>query len=130
MNIKLERKIEASTFKVILDIGLKEERSDVIALLLIAQSNNNQLSKKIVCNEFLFRDHNQMAENILRRCIEYEVLDTEYKITQEGFQAIEDNMIYRYYGGVSFLYVTQDPLIPQKIIDFEFVDENINFFVV
>ncbi len=127
MNIKLERKIAVSKFKVILDIGRKEERSDIIALLLIAQSNNNQLSKKIVCKEFLFRYHNQMAENILRRCIEYEVLDNEYKITEVGFQAIEDGMIYRYYDGVSYLYATKDQLIPQRILDFQFIDENINF---
>jgi len=127
MNIKLERKIEVSKFKVILDIGQKEERSDIIALLLIAQSNNNQLSKKIICREFLFRDHDQMAENILRRCIEYEVFDNEYKITQEGFQAINDGMIYHYYNSVFYLYVTKDPLIPQKILNFEFTNENIDF---
>lgn len=127
MNIKLERKIKVSKYKVILDIGQKEERSDVIALLLIAQSYNNKLSKKIVCKEFLFRDHDQMVENILRRCIEYEVIDNEYKVTKEGFQAIEDGKIYRYYDGVFYLYVTKDPLIPQKILDIEFVKENINF---
>lgn len=127
MNLKLEREIEVNKYKVILDIGQKEERSDIIALLLIAQSNNNQLSREIVCKDFLFREHNQMAETILRRCIEYEVIDNEYKITQEGFQAINDGMIYRYYDGVFFIYVTSDPLIPQKILDIEFVNEDINF---
>jgi len=127
MNIKLERKIEIRKYKVILDIGQKEERSDVIALLLIAQSNNNRLTKDIVCNKFLFRDHDKMAENVLRRCIDYEVLDTDYKITEKGLQAIEDGMIYHYYNGVFYLYATNDPLIPQKILDIELCNENINF---
>ena len=58
-----------------------------------------------------------MAENVLRRCIEYEVIDDEYKITEKGFQVIEDGMIYRFYDGVFYLYVTKDPIIPQKILD-------------
>jgi len=127
MNVKLERKIKISKFKVILDIGQKVERTDIIALLLIAQANNNQLSREIVCRDFIFREHNQMAETILRRCIEYEVLDNEYKITQEGFQAIRDGMVYRYHNGRFYIYVTDDPLIPQRILDIEFVNENINF---
>ena len=121
MNIKLERKIRVIKYKAILDIGRKIERSDFIALLLIAKANNNQLSKEIICKEFLFRDHEQMAENVLRRCIDRDLIDNEYRITKEGFEAINVGMIYEYYDGVCYIYVTNDPIIPQKILDFEFL---------
>jgi len=127
LDIKLKRKIDVSKYKVILDIGQKQERKDVIALLLIAKKYNNQLSTKIVCRDFLFRNHEKMAENILRRCIEYEVIDNDYKITEKGFEAIDDRMIYQYYDGVFYLYVTEDQLIPQRILNYEIVEEAINF---
>ena len=127
MNIVLKRKIKVNVYKAILDVGQKQERSDVIALLLIAKANNNQLSKQIICRDFLFRDHEQMAENVLRRCIDYEVIDNDYKVTKKGFEALEDRMVYQYYDGVFYVYVTTDPLIPQKILNYKIIEENINF---
>jgi hypothetical protein len=126
VKIKLKKRIAVKKFKAIMDIGQKEERSDIISLLKIAQSHNNQLSEKIICDEFIFRDNRTMSKRILKICGEFGVIDENFKINEDGFQALLDNKIYRPQTGTYIVWATQDPIIPQRILNLEIFDENSN----
>lgn len=127
MEIILKRKVVVKKYKALLDIGVKEKRSDIIALLLIAKSHNDQLSIPIICNEFIFRDNETIAKRIIQRCQDLALLDKNLKITEEGLIARDDEMIYYPFTGTYYVWVTEDPIFPQRILNIEMVDEKINF---
>lgn len=126
MEIILKRKVIVKKYKALLDIGIKERRSDIIALLLIAKSHNDQLSIPIICNEFIFRDNETIAKRIIQRCQDLALLDKNLKITEEGLTARDDEMIYYPFTGTYYVWVTEDPIFPQRILNIEMVDEKIN----
>ncbi|KKN11156.1 hypothetical protein LCGC14_1029360 [marine sediment metagenome] len=126
MEIILKRKVIVKKYKALLDIGIKERRSDIIALLLIAKSHNDQLSIPIICNEFIFRDNETIAKRIIQRCQDLALLDKNLKITEEGLIARDDEMIYYPFTGKYYLWVTEDPIFPQRILNIEMVNEKIN----
>lgn len=128
MEIILNKKIMVKKIKALVDIGIKEKRTDIIALLMIAKSHNDKLSEKIICDEFIFRDNKTIAKRILQRCQDLAVIDTDLKLTEDGINDREDGMIYRPYTGTYYIWATEDPLLPQKILNIELVDdEKINF---
>lgn len=127
MEIILNRNIKVKKFKALIDMGIKEKRTEIIALLMIAKSHGEELSKKIICDEFIFRDNKTIAKRILQRCQDLGVIDEDLKVTEDGIDAREDGMIYRPYTGTYYIWTTKDPLIPQKILNVEMVDEKIKF---
>lgn len=127
MNIQLQRTVKVEKFKVILDIGIKEPRTDILADIKIAAENNNQLDTRIICDQFIFRDHPVMAERILKRCQDFGLIDEEGNLTDDGFDAIRDGQIYHPHTGVYEIWATQDPLLPQCLLDIRLVEDSINF---
>lgn len=127
MEIILHKNIIVKKFKALIDIGVKEKRTDIVALLLIAKSHSDVLSENIINNEFIFRENRTVAKRILQRCQDLGVIDENFKITKDGINAREDGMIYRPYTGTYYVWATEDPLLPQKILNIEIVGEKINF---
>ncbi len=127
MEIILNKNITVKKFKALIDIGIKEKRTDIVALLMIAKSHNDKLSDKIIYDEFIFRENKAMANRILQRCQELGLIDENLKITEEGVNAREEGMIYRSYTGTYYVWASEDPLLPQKILNIEIIDEKINF---
>ena len=126
MKIVLKRNIDVKKFKVIMDIGQKEKRTDIIAVLKIAQSHNEQLGIGIICREFIFRENETLAKRIIRRCQDLNLIDENLKLTNDGRKAIEDNEFYRPMTGVFNIWVTQDPLYPQKVLLCEMDEDKAN----
>ena len=127
MEIILNKTIKVKKFKALIDIGIKEKRTDIVALLMIAKSHNDTLSNQIIYDEFIFRENKAMANRILQRCQELGVVNENLRITEEGINAREEGMIYRPYTGTYYVWATEDTLLPQKILNIEIIDENINF---
>ena len=127
MEINLKKNIRVNKFKALIDIGVKEKRTDIVALLMIAKSHGDVLSEKIIYNEFIFRENRTIAKRILQRCQDLGVIDENLKITKDGINAREDGMIYRPYTGTYYVWATEDPLLPQRILNIEIVGEKINF---
>ncbi len=125
MKIRLIRTVEVQKFKAILDLGLKEKRTDIIAILKIANSHGDRLSEDIICKEFIFRENKVMASRILKRCRELRLIDDNFRLTKDGVQAREEDMVYRPYTGAYHVWATKDPLFPQKIIKLDIADEKI-----
>ncbi|QEE14499.1 hypothetical protein DSAG12_00312 [Promethearchaeum syntrophicum] len=127
MEIELSRRIEVQKYKVILDIGIKQPRTDIIAVLKIASHYGNQINENIICNEFIFRNSTTIAQRILKRCQDFGVLDENNRLTEDGLNALSDERIYHPKTGVYHIWITQDPLIPKKLLNLELIDEQINF---
>ncbi len=127
MEIILNKNITVKKFKALIDIGIKEKRTDIVALLMIAKSHNDTLSEKIIYDEFIFRENKAMANRILQRCQDLGLIDENLKITDDGINAREEGMIYRSYTGTYYVWASEDPLLPQKILNIEIIEEKINF---
>ncbi|GAF75990.1 unnamed protein product, partial [marine sediment metagenome] len=127
MEIKLKKKVKVNKYKALLDIGIKERRSDILALLLIAESHDDQLSIPIICNEFIFRDNETIAKRIIQRCQDLDLLDENLKLTEDGLTARNNEMIYYPFTGTYYVWATEDPIFPQIILDIQTVNEEIDF---
>ncbi|MHA1357682.1 MAG: hypothetical protein ACTSRC_06200 [Candidatus Helarchaeota archaeon] len=119
MLIKLYRIIEVETFKAVIELGRNEARDEIISVLMLARENGNKISAELICQELLAKRPITMGSLIIKRCKELELFDEENNLTNLGQSSIESGEIFIPERELFILSCTNDPLLPQVILDLE-----------
>jgi len=122
MIIKLERNVHFEKYKVVIELGRNQAREDIIAVLMLAQENNDQITADLICTKLLGGRPKAMGELIINRCKELGLFSEENQLTDLGVSSIESDKVFIPEYGLYQIWVTQDPLIPQKLLDLRAVE--------
>ena len=119
--IRLKRKIIIEKFRTILDIGRQNEKQSYLAVLKLAEEKGGRITPEAIIEEFFKGRPILLGERLIQRCIYQGLFDNNGYITDEGKIALEENMVYIKERGAYDIWVTNDPLITQKILDLKIV---------
>lgn len=122
MKIKLERTVAIESFNAIIEFGRNVAREDIIAVLMLARENNNYISAELICNNLLRGRPKAMGELIIKRLKYYDLFTDDNQLTELGLSSIESKNVYIPERGVFKIWCTQDPLLPQILLDLKPVE--------
>lgn len=115
----MQRNVEVETFKAVLELGRNEARDEIISVLMLARENGNKIYAELICQELLANRPPTMGNLIIKRCKELELFDDENNLTDLGQSSIESGEVFIPERELFILTCTNDPLLPQTILDLE-----------
>lgn len=125
-SIILKRKIDQiHVFYVKMKILVKKPAEFYGIIVGLALENNSQLSETILVEQLQFTY--SMAKTTLNRCYDMKLIDKNYNLTEMGRKISEEGKMYQPEENLYKVYLTSDPLLPQRVIGIQRVlnDKNI-----
>jgi len=119
MKINLQRKIDIEIFKAIIDLGRNTARDDIISILMLSKENESHITAEAICNELLGGRPLSMGNLLIQRCMNLELFDEKFNLTELGNSSIESQQVFLPERGLYRIICTQDPLLPEKLLDIE-----------
>lgn len=123
-SIILNRSIDLEKYEVLMEIGRKERREELHAILMLADELGGRVSATDICNELLLGRPTSVGRAIIDRCRYLELLDHSDRLTETGKEAIRNGELFIPERGRYVLWYTNDPLISQKLLHVEAVRES------
>lgn len=112
------KKVEA-----VIEIGRQEKREELHSILLLAQERGGRVTPSDVSQRLLLGRPESIGRALIDRCRYYELLGPDGELTDLGREALETKKVFIPERGRYRVWYTEDPLIPQRLIDVEPVDE-------
>lgn len=120
----LSRSIGLEKYEVLMEIGSRERREELHAVLMLADELGGRVSAIDICNELLLGRPKSVGRAIIDRCSYFELLDHSGRLTETGKEAIRSGELFIPERGRYVLWYTDDPLISQKLLHVEAVRES------
>jgi hypothetical protein len=127
MDIILRRNVKTKSFRLLMDIRKSGKREDIVAILMLAAENNEQVSPEDICTHLIANRPITVGERIIQRCVELGVLEKHEATTQssevvatltdEGRRAVEKKRVFLPERGLYQIVYSDDTLLPSPLLD-------------
>ncbi len=125
MNLTLKRKINIEVFRVKLNI-LVQQPAGMFKNYIQLTAEHGFLNQDLLVEKFQL--NYPMADRAIKRCQFYDLIkpnssdENLFVLDKLGKQMLKDSMIFRKEEGEFRIFITQDPLITQKILSIQRVN--------
>lgn len=123
MELKLIRQLILEGYEIIMDIGYGQKREELLSVLKLAEENQGEVTAESICNTLLIGRPLIIGKNIINRCQELGLLEHNGRLTEKGRIALSLDEVFIPERGRYKIVLTQDPLIPQRLIYVESISE-------
>ena len=122
-SLVLSRQLKLKKYEAVMEIGRQRKREELHAVLLLAEEHGGRATAKDVSQELLQGRPELVGKAIVDRCRDLGLLDESGKITPVGREALSTGNVFIPERGRYVVWFTEDPLIPQKLVHLEPVEE-------
>ena len=119
----LGRQVELEKYEVLMEIGRQQPREELHAVLLLAEEHGGQATATDIANELLLGRPESVGKAVLDRCRDLDLLDEFGRITRIGREALQAGNVFIPERARYLMWYTEDPLIPQRLLNLEPRDE-------
>lgn len=122
--LALSRQLKIEKYEAIMEIGRQQRREELLAVLMLAEEHGGKASPKDVSLELLQGRPELVGKAIVDRCRDLGLLDEAGEITPIGREALRTGEVFMPERGRYVLWLTEDPLVSQKVIHIEPKEES------
>jgi hypothetical protein len=109
--------------EALMEIGRQEKRDDLHSILLLAEECGGRVTPRDISQRLLPGRPESAARALIDRCNYYEILGPNGEITDAGREALKTASVFVPERGRYLVWFTDDPLVPQQLMDLEPVEE-------
>ena len=126
MVIELKREIKYKTYLVQAEIGVQKPAGLFASVAELALTNSKTLTEDLIVKEFAFSI--PMAKRVIQRCLFKGLIEVDgeniYHLTTMGEDTANGKLMYEKESGEYRLFITDDPLIPQRVLTIQRIDKS------
>lgn len=124
-SFSMQRNLEVECFVVKMTVLVPSERPDIRAILMLADENGERLDADILMTKFFPGLNHAIGKNIIRRYMEMGLLDNSGRLTESArlSMELEKNRVLIPESGDYKIWVTEDTLVPQRILRLNRISE-------
>ena len=120
----LTRGVELEKYEVLMEIGRQERREEFHAVLMLAEELGGRVTASNICSKLLLGRPESVGKAIIDRCRYLDLLDYSGRLTETGKEALRSGEVFIPERGRYILWYTEDPLLPQRLLHLEAVQES------
>ncbi|MFX0072228.1 MAG: hypothetical protein ACFFAO_14160 [Candidatus Hermodarchaeota archaeon] len=124
--VKLKREIKYKTYLVQAEIRVQKPAGLFASVAELALVNSKLLTEDLIVKEFAFSI--PMAKRVIQRCLFKGLIEVNgedaYYLTTMGEDTANGKLMYEKESGEYRLYITDDPLIPQRVLTIQRIDKS------
>jgi hypothetical protein len=129
ISIQIQREIKIETYLAQMDIAVQKPAGLFVPIAELAKANDNKIHSELLQKEFEFTI--PMANQAILRSVRMGILEEiprskeKYRLTQMGEQLIlpEGGQVFQKETGEYRIFLTQDPLLPQKVLSLQRIEK-------
>jgi len=121
--VSLSRQVSVRKIEALMEIGRREKRDDLHSILLLAEECGGRVTPRGISQKLLPGRPESAAKALIDRCNYYEILSPSGELTDAGREALKTAQVFIPERGRYVVWYTDDPLVPQQLMDLEPVDE-------
>lgn len=123
LSVNLSRQVSVKKIEALLEISRQEKRDDLHSILLLADECGGRITPRDISQKLLLGRPESAAKALMDRCNYYEILGPNGDLTDAGREALKTAEVFIPERGRYLIWYTDDPLIPQQLMDIEPIEE-------
>lgn len=120
----LSRRLELEKYEVVMEVGRQQRREELHAVLMLAEEHGGKATAQLISQELLQGRPETVGKAIIDRCRDLGLLGESGEITPIGRDALRTGSVFVPERGRYTVWLTDDPLVPQKLVHIEPKEES------